>query len=179
MIKSTKRCLKKVLFNSKLNYEELLTVMKEIENVINNRPLTFMYDDVNQELLTPNKLLFGRNLETVAPNDVIENESCLTKRAKYIQTVIEHWWNRWHDEYLIELREHHKHKSKNGLLHPNVGDVVLIGDEKAKRSTWRMGRIIELIKSKDSNIRSADVTIAKTGRVIRRPINKLYPLVQE
>ena len=153
--------------------------MKEIENVINNRPLTFMSDDVNQELLTPNKLLFGRNLETVAPNEKIENETRLTKRAKYMDTVIEHWWNRWHDEYLTELREHHKYKSKNSSLQPNVGDIVLIGDDKSKRSSWKMGRINELIASKDLNIRSADVMVAKTGRIIRRPINKLYPLVQE
>ena len=59
MIKSVKRCSKKVLLDARLNYEELLTVLKEIENIINNRPLIYMYDDVNQELLTPNKLLFG------------------------------------------------------------------------------------------------------------------------
>ena len=39
MIESVKLCLKKVLFNARLNYEELLTVLKEIENIINNRPL--------------------------------------------------------------------------------------------------------------------------------------------
>ena len=36
MVKSTKRCLKKVVGFSKLNYEELLTVLTEIEAVLNN-----------------------------------------------------------------------------------------------------------------------------------------------
>ena len=49
MIKSVKRCLKKILINARLSYEELLTVLKEVENVINNRPLIYMYDDVNQD----------------------------------------------------------------------------------------------------------------------------------
>ena len=62
MIKSVKRCLKKVLLYARLNYEELLTILKEIENIVNNRPLIYMYDNVNQEVLTPNKLLFGRKL---------------------------------------------------------------------------------------------------------------------
>ena len=57
LIKSVKRCLKKVLLNARLNYEELLTVLKEIESIVNNRPLIYLYDDVNQDILTPNKLL--------------------------------------------------------------------------------------------------------------------------
>ena len=63
MIKSVKRCLKKVVLNARLNYDKLLTGLKEIENIVNNRPLIYMYDDVNQEVLTSNKLLFGRNLD--------------------------------------------------------------------------------------------------------------------
>ena len=105
MIQSVKRCLKKVLLDVRLNYEELLTVLKEIENIINNRPLIYMYDDVNQVLLTPNKLIFWRNLETVALNDKIEVETKLAKRAKYTSTILEHWWKRWRDDYLTELRE--------------------------------------------------------------------------
>ena len=79
MIKSVKRCLKKVLFNSRLTYEELQTVLKEIENVINNRPLVFLYDEINDNVLTPNKLLFGRNLPVVAASDEIPIEKHLTK----------------------------------------------------------------------------------------------------
>ena len=65
MVKSVKRCLRKMLLNTRLNYEEMLTVLREIENVLNNRPLTFVYNDDLVETLTPNKLLYGRNIETV------------------------------------------------------------------------------------------------------------------
>ena len=85
-----KRCLKKILFNARLNYEELLTVLKEIENIVNNRPLVHMYDDVNQELLTQNKLLFGRNLELVASAEKVEVEHGVQKRAKHTDT---RYWN--------------------------------------------------------------------------------------
>ena len=78
MVKSVKRCLKKVLMNTRLNYEELLTTIKEIENIINNRPLTYIYDDVSQDILTPNKLLFGRNLEVKAPEEEIGIEKNLS-----------------------------------------------------------------------------------------------------
>ena len=49
-IKSVKRCLKKVLLNARLDYEELLTVLKEIGSIVNNRPLIYLYDDVNQDI---------------------------------------------------------------------------------------------------------------------------------
>ena len=67
-----------------------------------------MYDDVNQGVLTPNELLFGRNLETVAPSDETETETNLSKRAKYTETLLDHWWNRWQSDYLTELREYYK-----------------------------------------------------------------------
>ena len=118
MVKSVKRCLKKVLGTARLNYDELITVLKEIENVINNRPLIYMYDNVNQEVVTPNKLLFGRNLETVAPNEETENETDLSKRAKYQNTVLDHWWKRWRKNYLLEHRNSINTNRRNGLSFP-------------------------------------------------------------
>ena len=140
--------------------------------------MIYLYNDVNQEVLTPNKLLFGRNLELCAPNvDVIVGNDIL-KRKKHTDILLEHWWNRWHVEYLTELREHQKYKYKKQNLIPRVGDIVLVYDEKLRRSEWKVGRIRELGTSSDKNVRSASVLMKKTGKILRRPINKLYPIVQ-
>ena len=64
MIGTVKRCLKKVLGNAKLNYEELVTVLTEIECTLNTRPLTYQYDDL-VEALTPSHLLYGRKLSSL------------------------------------------------------------------------------------------------------------------
>jgi hypothetical protein len=45
LIKSTKRCLKKSIGRASLTFEELRTILVEIEATLNNRPLTFIYDD--------------------------------------------------------------------------------------------------------------------------------------
>ena len=45
MVRSVKRCLKKVLGRSSLNFEELCTLLPEIESVLNARPLTYVFDD--------------------------------------------------------------------------------------------------------------------------------------
>ena len=45
MVKSVKRCLKKVIGNARFSLDEMLTVLVEIEGTLNSRPLT--YDDNN------------------------------------------------------------------------------------------------------------------------------------
>jgi hypothetical protein len=52
MVGTVKRCLRKVLGNSKLTYDELLTTLVEIEGTLNSRPLTCAYDEVGVEILT-------------------------------------------------------------------------------------------------------------------------------
>ena len=45
LVRSVKRCLKKSVGRSLLTFEELRTLVVEIEATMNNRPLTCMYDD--------------------------------------------------------------------------------------------------------------------------------------
>ena len=45
MVQNVKRNLRKSLKNSQLNFEELTTVLVEVEAVINSRPLTYMSPD--------------------------------------------------------------------------------------------------------------------------------------
>ena len=45
LVRSVKRCLRKVIGRAALNYEELVTLLVEIEGIINSRPITYVYDD--------------------------------------------------------------------------------------------------------------------------------------
>ena len=44
-MRSVKRCLKKSVGRSLLTFEEPHTLVVEIEATLNNRPLTYIYDD--------------------------------------------------------------------------------------------------------------------------------------
>ena len=60
LVQSAKRCLKKVVGHTTLNFIEMQTVLIEIDAILNSRPLCPLYDDDMEEPLTPNHLLFGR-----------------------------------------------------------------------------------------------------------------------
>ena len=54
---------------------------------------------------------------------------------------------------------------------------MLIEDENLKKMTWRIRKIDKLLRSKDGEIRSAEIIVIKNGRKLNlgRPVNKLYP----
>lgn len=52
VVGSVKRCLKKVVGNAQLTFDELLTAIVEVEATLNARPLTYVATDDVQELLT-------------------------------------------------------------------------------------------------------------------------------
>ena len=66
--------LKKSLKQQKLNYEEMNTVVTEVEAVLNSRPLTYLQRD-STEVLTPFHLYTGsRALDPLDPRIVSFNE---------------------------------------------------------------------------------------------------------
>ena len=64
-MKQVKSCLKKTLGRSKLSFDELTTILVEVEAVLNSRPLTYLYSDDVEEPLTPSHLVIGRLLPNI------------------------------------------------------------------------------------------------------------------
>ena len=173
LVRSVKLPLKKVLGKSKLTYEEMETALIEVEGIINSRPLTYISDDDVSPPLTPNHLLAGRNLG-LKPNEVVQSDvfpwESMGKRAKYVQRVLQMYWNRFKTVYLAELRDHHKYRcsrektnEKNRLV---VGDVVIIKENNnTPRSSWRTGRVDSLVVGTDGHVRGAKLrTISTDGK---------------
>ena len=97
LIKSVKRCAKKVLRNAKVTLDELYTILVEIEGTLNNRPLTYMSSEEFDQALTPSHLICGRKLEQLphfhvkdcTENDI--NRSIVTSRHTKIVTKMNIW----------------------------------------------------------------------------------------
>ena len=184
MIKSTKRCLKKILGRARLTYEELLTVLVEVECILNSRPLTYMYPDEIGEPLTPSHLISGRRMLSLPDtteggvDNPSSSQETVSRRARYLQTLMDHFWNLWRREYVPALRESHRLKEVSPGPVLRKGDVVSIHDESLPRTLWRTGVVHELIKGTDTKTRGAVVRVVNKGGIssLRRPVQRLFPL---
>ena len=182
MVGTVKSSLRKVLGNARLSFDELYTVLLEAEGTINSRPLTYEYDEIGAEVLTPSHLIYGRKLvgipdELDSKDEEVEQGS-LIRRFRYLARKRAHYWNRWHKEYLTNLREHHRQISGRKGAQPQTGDVVLVQEDKQKRGRWKMGIVERAILGKDQNVRGAVVRLVSKGKpvTLNRPVRKLYPL---
>ena len=64
LVRSVKHCLRKVVRRSTLTFDEMSTVLVEVEATLNNRPLTYVHDNIEGLLyvLTPVDLVYGYRL---------------------------------------------------------------------------------------------------------------------
>ncbi|XP_006818999.1 uncharacterized protein LOC102803656, partial [Saccoglossus kowalevskii] len=101
LIGLTKTAIKKVLGRSFVTYDELNTILVEIESVLNERPLTYVSSDKEDPTpLTPSHLLHGRSL-TCVPYRIIDddefgdptfgNQMDIEKRHAHLSKLLEHF----------------------------------------------------------------------------------------
>ena len=177
LVRSTKKCLRKVLGQAKLTYEELLTVLAEVELVLNSRPLTYVSADDLEEPLTPSHLMYGRRILNL-PDHLLENDEegfdaqVLSSRLRYFNRTLDSFWKRWRREYLLELFEAHRHFHSTETPQIAVGDVVVVHAEDQPRSLWKLGLVEQLNPGADGEVRAASVKILRKGKAKRlcRPI---------
>ena len=98
MVGTVKRCLQKVLGSARLGYNELQTILIEIEATLNSRTITYEYDKIGHDVLTPAHLIYGRRITTlpeVMPGEDANDTKCLA-RLRYLSRKKDHFWTRWH-----------------------------------------------------------------------------------
>ena len=188
LVESMKRCLRKSIGQNSLTLDELQTVLAEVEAVLNSRPISYVSSDDLEEPLTPSHLLTGHRLLSLPDHPAEEEDpdfeitpSTITRRMRHLSTVKTKLWDRWRDEYLHELREHHRQlRTTKGVHRPvQEGEVVVIYEDTLPRGMWRLGKVEKLISGNDGNVRAAQLKVhSKEGRtrLVNRPIQHLHPI---
>lgn len=174
MVRLTKHALRRTLGAALLSWEELETVLCSVEAAINERPLTTVSDDPDdQRPLRPADFLHCSLGPDQSPDRDRGSESRqLTRRRRYQSRVTTILWKRWQREYLRQLRDLHPPEVE---LAPAPGDLVLIENENSpSRLTWVTGTICTVHPGRDGRPRAATVRTARGD--IRRPVQKLYLL---
>lgn len=84
-----------------------------------------------------------------------------------------HFSYRWKNEYLIELRDSHRHSGKSSNSTPIAfRDIVVVHNEELPRGFWRLARANDLVRDATSRMKSKNYRSSPS----RRPIQLLYPL---
>lgn len=170
---------------SSLTFEDLWTVLIEIESVLNNRPLTYVENGVSYPL-SPSQLVYGRQLTMTVEGrqaEIVSTYQSLTRRAQHHKCLLNHFSLQWSKEYLLSLCEQYqmKHVQRHNQTVLNQGDVVLLRNEGTAQCLWKLAKIVELLRipGRDGIVRAPKVQVLNTDRRLinlRRPIQYLVPL---
>lgn len=176
-VKSVKHHLKRTVACANLTYEELYTVLAQIESILNSRPLTPLSSNpLDLTALTPSHFLIGRPV-ALLPSHHVEETAAPHTLSRYLRTqqLKAHFWNRFYKEYITELQQRQKWSKDGGQL--TLGEMVLVKDDRLPPNQWLLGRVTRLYPGTDGITRVADVlTVSGT---LRRAFNRLCPLPVE
>lgn len=87
-----KRAFYKTIRGEMLSWTELCEVVIEVETQLNQRPLSYVEDDVQLLLLTPASFLFQKSNRLLEQELWREEDVDLHKRAKYLKTCKDTLW---------------------------------------------------------------------------------------
>ena len=169
-----KRAFYKTIGNGTLTLDELEEVVLDVEVALNNRPLTYLEDDIQLSVLTPSSMLNINPcvLPEVDPHYLEDRD--LRKRARLLRKSKEAMWKRWSQEYVRSLRERHNQRVGKQTSYPKIGEIVIIRDGDKKCHAWKLGVVSRVMKGRDDVIRGASIRTSNGN--IERAVQHIYPL---
>lgn len=174
-IKSLKTHMARVIGDQVLTYEELYTLVVQIEALLNSRPLCALSTDPNDlGSLTPGHFLTLEPLTAPPDPDLSHLRISRLSRWQLVQHMQQIFWSRWKNEYLHNLYQRGKWAKTHQLEQLDIGTLVLIKDDLAPPLRWRLGRITEVHPGADGVCRVA--TVQTKHGTVKRPLVKLCPL---
>lgn len=169
-VKSMKHHVRRVMGESVHTFEEITTMLVEIEAVLNSRPLCPVTNDPNDlSIITPGHFLIGDSLLTPARPSLLEIHPNRLGVYNQISQRVEHFAKRWKREYLSTLQ--HRRKWMRQCENVEVGDLVIIKDDNLPPSQWNLGRVTEVFPDSEGLVRS--VMVRTKSSELMRPIHKI------
>ncbi|XP_049868077.1 uncharacterized protein LOC126378158 isoform X1 [Pectinophora gossypiella] len=173
-VKSVKYHMKRVIGNAVLTFEELYTVLVQIESILNSRPLTPLSRDCNDmTYLTPAHFLTGAPFTSYPELNLMDVNVGKLSFWRQCTQMQQTFWRQWHKQYLVMLQSRPKWQNQQ----PNLqkGTMVLLRSDSISPLSWPVGRIVNVIPGRDNLVRALDVKTAK-GFIVRTSVMKVSPL---
>ena len=165
----------RIVGSSRLTFEELTTVLSQIEACLNSRPLGVIphCNDKGMEVLTSGHFLIGRPIEAIPDHNLSYRPISILHRWHLCEALVRHFWKRWQSEYLTSLRKCSKwHKPVKNL---EVGDIVIMREDNTMSNQWPIARIVEAHQGRDGLVRV--VKLRTKNGIYTRPVTKVALLL--
>ena len=160
LIGMSKRLFFDIAGSRKLQEDSFSTLICQVEALLNSRPSTSVSSDIRDvESLTPGHFLTGMTTGLPSDTTISSNDRETGKLWNNVNSIMMEFWKRLLKEYLPTLRQRRKwHSTVEGI---EVGDMVLILENKTPRGIWPVGRVQKVNKGKDNVVRSCLVKTSK------------------
>ena len=173
LVKVAKKTVKAVVGNAGLTDNELQTAIKEVEALMNSRPLTYEGADPRDEpVLTPNHFSSWATRRTTSTSSYrshsVQSQEPLETDSEPGEGVLEAVERR------VSVNSNTRKKWREAKDNLKVGDVVLVVDQNAPRGQWRLGRVKEVFPDQDGQVHV--VHVSTKGQKLIRPITRLCSL---
>jgi len=168
-VKSIKFHLKRLAGYNVFTFEELSTLLCQIEACLNSRPLCPVSNDINDiSYLTPGHFLIGDAPISVPEISLLDVNVHRLSRWKLIQQIYQQFWSIWRKEYLSRLQQRPKWLKEQENV--KVGQLVLLRDEETVPAKWPVARILKVYPDEEDKVRVVKLEKHKTS--IKAPIPK-------
>lgn len=180
LIRVVKTCLYKAVGRGSLDYFSFITILSDVQNSINSRPLTYQDPDDLTLPISPNSfvklgansgLVFG---DTSGPQVPAREE--LVESLERRDLILQKYRDLWYSDYLLSLRENSRDiHQRDWHDQIKVNDIILISSPTKPRPLWQLGRVVELFRGNDGKTRSVEIIRPDRTRGTYA-ISHLYPM---
>lgn len=189
-IRTARAVLSAILMNNskQLNDDSLNTFMREVECIVNSRPLTCdSLNDPDYNLITPQQLLTTKSKIIFQPPGCFDKADLYSRKYwRRVQHLVNEFWQRWNKSYVNSLQPRQKWNSERRNM--KIGDIVALSEE-GIRNKWNIARIIDVYPNDDGLIRKVKIQLGnphidnqgkpiKKAVILDRPIHNLVMLVE-
>jgi hypothetical protein len=172
-VKSVKHHLRRVLGTATLTYEEMATLLTQVEACLNSQPLGPLTDDPEDlAALTPRHFLIGVAPTVIPEPSLLDTTTSRLSRWQHLQHMRDQFWSHWKREYLQQLIPRSKWPEAMGKYLP--GQLCLILNENTPPARWPLARITAVHPGDDGLVRV--VTVKTATSTFKRSIAKLVLL---
>jgi len=172
-IREIRKSLEKMASNERFSIMQWETISARIANNINNLPMAirnFKGDFESMDLITPNRLLIGRNNERSPTGKfMISNDS--NKIVEENQRIYDSWFENWLSSHVPKLMDQPKWYSSDVNLKQD--DLVLfLKQESPLCSSYQFGIVNSVERGRDGKVRKAKVRYRNHNENVYRETNR-------